>query len=800
MNISQVITTLRGKITGLLAQEQDHHNPVKTVTPGMPELLRSAAADGAVLLHNRVLPFGKGTAVSVFGRVQLDWFCTGYGSGGDVNAPYQVGLLEGLENCEYLQVNQTLANVYREWVQAHPADHGTWGNWPRSHPEMPLTEEVVAAARAETAHAVIVIGRSSGEDRENQLSGGSFFLTEEEIAMLRTVTAKFDSAVLVLNIGSVMDFSFLEEFLPRLGAVLILWQGGMESGNAAADLLCGKVSPSGRLTDTIAREYTDYPSAANFGDEDTNRYEEDIYVGYRWFETFDKEKVLYPFGYGLSYTSFEKTCEKEGLTWRVTVTNTRNCSGKETVLLFAEKPCGVLGNPSRELVAFGKTGLLAPGESQTLTLTVGEYQLSSYDDTGLTGHKSCYVLQQGTYSFYLGGSVREAVAAGSYVIDTLQVVQPVFEAAAPAAGFPIWAAEEQNGIRVPVKRTSGQRTEDLKQRILSRLPKEVPYTGDRGWKLKDVKDGKITLDTFVAQLNPTELEAISRGGYIMNHPLGPKGNAGIFGGVTRSLREKGIPPVVTTDGPSGIRLYDSCSLMPIGMLFACTFDEALVQKVYTAVGAEMKQRGTDVLLAPGMNIHRNPLCGRNFEYFSEDPYVSGKMAAAVVRGVQSSGLSACPKHFACNNQEVNRHHNDSVVSERALREIYLKGFEICVTESKPRNLMTSYNKINGVWGHYHYDLVQTVLRREWGYRGNVITDWWMRKSASPEFPKLTTNAYRVRSGVDVLMPGSAGYATGKHFPDGTLLETYGKKDGITLGEMQYCAKNVLKCVLKIKNL
>jgi len=214
----------------------------------------------------------------------------------------------------------------------------------------------------------------------------------------------------------------------------------------------------------------------------------------------------------------------------------------------------------------------------------------------------------------------------------------------------------------------------------------------------------------------------------------------------------------------------------------------------------MVKRGTDVLLAPGMNIHRNPLCGRNFEYYSEDPYVSGKMAAAVVRGVQQSGLSACPKHFACNNQEVNRNRNDSILSERALREIYLKGFEICVKESSPINLMTSYNKINGVWGHYHYDLVQTILRREWGYKGNILTDWWMQKSASPEFPQLTTNAYRVRSGVDVLMPGSAGYVSGRHFPDGTLLKTFGQKDGITLGEMQYCAKHVLKCVLKIKKL
>ena len=800
MKLPKSLYTLISKCSGLLAQEQDHHNPVKIITPGMPELLRSAAADGAVLLHNRVLPYPSGTKISVFGRTQLDWFCTGYGSGGDVNAPYLVGLLKGLTNCPELQVNTALAQVYRDWVEKHLADHGFWGNWPRSHPEMPLTADVVRQARESTEHALVAIGRSSGEDRENALEGGSFYLTEEETNMLRAVTAEFDNAVLLLNIGSLIDFSFLEEFLPRLGAVLIVWQGGMESGNAVADLLCGKVSPSGRLPDTVARSYEDYPSASCFGDRDANQYEEDIYVGYRWFETFARDKVLFPFGYGLSYTTFETSFVRDGFSWTATVTNTGTCSGKETVMLFAEKPCGILGNPSRELVDFAKTKCLAPGESQTLTLTVEEYQLASYDDTGLTGHKSCYVLQPGTYRFYLGSNVRDAVPAGDDTVEQLRVVRELTEAAAPAHSFSLWAAQEQDGIRVPVRRSSGIRETSLKDRILENLPESIPYTGNRGWKLKDVQDGKIPLDTFVAQLNNTELEAISRGAYIMGSPLGARGNAGVFGGVTKSLREKGVPPITTTDGPSGIRLYDSCSLVPIGTLFACTFDVELVSKVYAAVGGEMKQRGTDVLLAPGMNIHRSLLCGRNFEYFSEDPYLTGKMAAAVVRGVQSAGVSACPKHFACNNQEINRIHNNSILSERALREIYLKGFEICVKESNPRNLMTSYNKINGVWGHYHYDLVQTILRGEWGYRGNVMTDWWMRYAPSPEFPQLQGNAYRVRAGVDVLMPGSVGMATGTRFPDGTLLKTLGKKDGITLGELQYCAKNVLRCAMKLKKL
>jgi beta-glucosidase len=226
----------------------------------------------------------------------------------------------------------------------------------------------------------------------------------------------------------------------------------------------------------------------------------------------------------------------------------------------------------------------------------------------------------------------------------------------------------------------------------------------------------------------------------------------------------------------------------------------LIESLYAEVGKEMKARGTNVLLAPGMNIQRNVLCGRNFEYFSEDPYVSGRMATAVVRGVQSQGLSACPKHFACNNQEVNRYHNDSILSERALREIYLRGFEICVKQAAPKNIMTSYNKINGVWGHYHFDLVKTILRDEWGYKGNVITDWWMRYAPSPEFRNLTGNAYRVRSRVDVLMPGARNFADKLRRPDGTLLATFGKKNGITLGEMQESARNVLRCVMDLKEL
>ena len=800
MNLKEKLVTAGAQMFGILAQQQAHHNPKKTVFPGMPELLRAAAAEGAVLLENRVLPLTKGTKVSVFGRCQLDWFYTGYGSGGDVNAPYKVSLLEALRSCDRIKVNEGLALSYEKWCGEHPILDGVWGMWPRFYPEMPVEPKTVLGARKVSDQAIVVIGRSSGEDRENVPEKGSFYLTEEERTLLKMVTRAFPDTVLLLNIGSVMDLSFLKEY--SFGAVLLLWQGGMESGNAAADLLCGKASPCGRLTDTIALQYEDYPSSAHFGQKERNEYFEDIYVGYRWFETFGRDKVLYPFGYGLSYTTFDGqvAVSEDNLTYRVNLTNTGAYSGKQTVMLFVEKPCGSLGTPARELVAFAKTGELFPGESEELTLTVTEDSLASFCENDPALGRNCWLLQPGTYRFYLGENVRDALCAGEYTVPETKILHRVREACAPAASFPILAAQEQEGGRIPVKRSAQMRTADLRQRILDNLPKEVFMTGDKGYKLKDVKEGRVSLDAFIAQLSLEDLEALSRGGYVMGHPEGPRGNAGIFGGTTESLQRKGIPPIVTTDGPSGIRLYDSASLLPIGTCLACTFDTALVTELYAHLGREMKALGTDVLLAPGMNIHRNPLCGRNFEYLSEDPLVTGKIAAAIVRGIQSAGLSACPKHFACNSQETNRNKTDSVLSQRALREIYLKGFEICVKEAAPKNLMTSYNKINGVWGHYHYDLVQTVLREEWGYEGNVITDWWMQYAPSPEFPKIKSNGYRVRARVNVLMPGSRNFADRRRKPDGTLTATLKQKDGITLGELQENARPVLRCAMALKEL
>lgn len=800
--IGQSVTKLVAKFSGVSQEESARNAAEKTVTPGMPELLRRAAAEGAVLLKNEdsVLPLQNGTVVSLFGRGQTDWFYTGYGSGGDVNKPYAVSLLDGLRRCEAVSVNETLAELYTAWGEKNPIDHGFWGHWPRYYPDMPIDSRLVREAAAVSNCAVVTIGRSSGEDRENVLEKGSYYLTDAEQEMLSLVTSHFEKTIVLLNIGSIMDLSWVDGYDGKIQAVLLVWQGGMESGNAVADLLSGAVTPCGKLTDTVAKTYEAYPSSADFGKKEYNFYTEDIYVGYRWFETFTPDKVQYPFGYGLSYTNFSleflavQEAEAE-FQFTCTVKNTgTQYSGKEVAQIYLEKPCGALGNPARVLAGFAKTKVLAPNESETVQITVPKTALASYDDSGVTGFRSAYVTEAGTYRFYLGTNVRQVKEVYAYTCPEMHLTEQLSEAAAPRVEFSVMKAEERDGTRVPVKQAVHLAKTDLRQRITDKLPQGTPMTGDKGYKLSDVQNGMVSIEDFTAQLNLTELEAISRGDYTMNSSLGVAGNAGAFGGVLESLRAKGVPPVITTDGPSGIRLWSCCSLMPIGTLLACTFDAALVEAVFAAIGAEMLQKETDVLLAPGINIHRNPLCGRNFEYYSEDPLLTGKIAAAAVRGIQKNGVSACPKHFACNNQEFARVQNDSRLSERALREIYLKGFEICVKESKPDTIMTSYNKINGVHGHYQYDLCTTVLRGEWEYDGLVITDWWMRSQKSPEFPNLKDNAYRVRAQVDVLMPG--GKRTGKKKPDKTLLATYGKTDGITLGELQRTAQNVLRFCMR----
>lgn len=755
-----------------LMQEENMATGNDNVTSEMAYYARRCAAEGCVLLKNDgTLPLQKEKPVAVFGRCQLDWFYVGYGSGGDVHPPYRVNLMEGLASAGVV-VDKELAKVYDEWCNSedNKAYHGWWGHWPMSHPEMPIEKELVLEAAKCCDTAIVVIGRAAGEDRENTLTQGSYYLTEQEMDMLDKVTTAFTHTVVLMNIGNIIDMSWVENYGDKISSLLYVWQGGMESGNAIVDVLTGAVNPCGKLADTIARNYEDYPSSSNFGGKEYNEYKEDIYVGYRHFETYAKEKVLYPFGYGLSYTSFQTNpvaFVSENGVYKITVEveNTGTFAGREVVMAWCKAPQGKLGKPAKTLVAYAKTKEIQSGEKDIVQLIFDDKCFASYDDMGKTLYKNAFVLEQGEYHFYVGEE-----HAGSISLAETKCIEQCESAC--------------------------NKSVDLRQRILERLPEEISFTGDQGYRFADVAQGKVSLEAFIAQLDDKELEALTRGEGAMGSGLGVAGNAGAFGGVIPSLREKGVPPIITADGPAGLRLKRFTALLPCGTGLACTFDDALVENLFVQVGKEMQKHDLDVVLSPGMNIHRNPLCGRNFEYFSEDPLLTGKIAAAVVRGVQSQGGSCCPKHFACNNQETKRNTNDSRLSERALREIYLRGFEICIKESQPNVLMTSYNKINGVWSHYNYDLVTTILRKEWEYDGVVITDWWMQKSASPEFPKMKDNAYRVRAQVDVLMPGNMGHVNKKYSSDGTLLKTIDKPNGITRGELQRTAKNVLKLMLK----
>lgn len=774
-----------------LAQEENVVQGERIVTPGMPEILRECAGEGIVLLKNEgnVLPLQKDARVSVFGRCQNDWFYVGYGSGGDVHPPYTVSLMDGLKAAG-VAVNEELAAEYARWSGENKAYHGFWGHWPYYHEEMVLEDSAVASAAQKSDIAIVVIGRAAGEDRENVLEAGSYYLTEKEHKLLRQVTAAFRKVVLLLNCGNIMDLSFLKMY--PVSAVMYVWQLGMESGNALADVLTGKVNVSGKLADSIALNYADYPSSASFGGKDYNHYEEDIFVGYRYFETFAREKVLYPFGFGLSYTDFaletESIFRKEDSTVLcIRVTNTGAAAGKEVAQVYCQPPAGKLSKASKNLVAYGKTKCLQPGESEVLNLMVRDLDCASFDDSGVTGFKDAFVLEAGEYKLCVGNCSTADTVGGTFTVERTRLVHQCSECCGPEAPFRVLTNEG----RKPV--TPGSR--DLRSRILENLPEGIPFTGDRGMKLTDVLDGTCTLEEFIAQLTDPELGDLSRGEGPMDSKLGTIGNAGAFGGITPALREKGIEPVITADGPAGLRIKKYTSLLPCGTAIACTWNDNLTQRMFTQVGREVLAFGVDVILSPGMNIHRNPLCGRNFEYYSEDPYLTGKMAAAAVRGIQSGGVSACPKHFACNNQEVNRNKNDSRVSMRALREIYLKCFEICVKESNPQNIMTSYNKINGVWSHYNYDLVTTVLRGEWGYQGNVVTDWWMQKCVSPEFPNVRNSAYRVRAQVDVLMPGGESFFKQKYIFDDEQLESLDQENGLTRGELQRTAANVLRFVL-----
>ena len=761
-------------------------------------LARQATAEGCVLLENegQALPLREGERVAVFGRMAFHYYKSGLGSGGLVNTRYVVGILDALKECKEIQLDEKLMGIYADWIKENPYDEGQgWGRVPWSQKEMEVTEEMLDCARNNDV-SLVIIGRTAGEDQDNNTKPGSYCLTETEEDMIRRVCQVSKRTVVVLNVGNIIDMSWVKKYHPQ--AVLYAWQGGQEGGNGVADVLTGKVCACGKLTDTIAQSIEDYPSTENFGDPFKNYYKEDIYVGYRYFETFAKDKVLYPFGYGLSYTSFGIKAEilknsEEELTVAAEVVNTGAVKGKEVVQVYAKVPQGKLGNPARRLIGFAKTGELKPGEKEEVVIVIPKYDLTSYDDSGVTGHKSCYVLEEGTYEIFVGSDVRSAEFAGCYE-EKFRVVEKLQEACAPVEKFSrMKAVLMPDGSYQAVTEEVPVRTVDPQERRKQNLPETLAYTGDKGYKLVDVLDGKVSMENFVAQISEEDLIAMFRGEGMCSPKVTP-GPAAAFGGVTESMKALGIPVGCCADGPSGIRMDCGTKAfsLPNGTALGCTFNTELVSDLYEMTGKELRLNKIDSLLGPGMNIHRNPLNGRNFEYISEDPLLTGRICAAQVKAMAKSGIGSTIKHFCGNNQEVGRSTSDSVMSERCLREIYLKGFEMAVREGGARSVMTTYGSVNGLWTAGSYDLCTTILRKEWGFEGIVMTDWWAKSNYEGHQAEVQVKAPMVAAQNDIYMVVSDAKAN----PEKDDVEEMLHAGKLTLGELQRNGANILGFLLK----
>ena len=737
------------------------------------DLSRKAAGEGTVLLKNEgnILPLKEGTKVAVFGKAQIDYVKGGGGSG-DVHSEYVRNIYEGLmEKANKIEIYHPLSIFYKNFVE----DAYKRGEENGNLTEADIPEQLIEKASAFTDMAIITINRYSAEgaDRRNDGTDSYFVLSDKEKSMVEKVCCNFSKVVVLLNTGAMIDTSWFAEN-DRIQAALMIWQGGMEGGLATADILTGEVNPSGKLVDTCTYDFEDYPSSEGFHEsEDYVKYTEDIFVGYRYFETIPgkKNRVVYPFGFGLSYTTFAfnnaaATCVGEKICVSVDVKNIGDRSGKEVVQLYYAPPVGRITKPALELCSFAKTKLLAPGESQTVLLTFDIRDMASYDDMG-TIEKSAYILEKGAYRLLIGNSVRNVTELEyQYVVEMNTVTEKCTEYCTPQKlGKRLLASGEY--VIVPD-------TEPIRKTFAPeyKCPINIPDSDENKKNLIDVYCGKVSLDDFISQLTDDEMMALLIG----QKNMGVANTNGMG-----NLYKYGIPSAMTTDGPAGVRILHQTGLrttaFPVATMLACTWNTELLEEIGKAGALEVKENNMAIWLTPALNIHRSPLCGRNFEYFSEDPYVSGKMAAAIIRGIQSQGIVATAKHFACNNKETNRHRSDSVVSERALREIYIKGFEICVKEAKPKLIMTSYNVINGVRAAENAELITGILRKEWGYKGLVTTDWWT----------ITDRDAEVRAGNDIRMP-----FTTNDFKRSYLEVTPNKN---TRDELAVCVKRLLELLL-----
>lgn len=758
--------------------------------PENTPLIRKAAAEGIVLLENDgTLPLKPGK-LALFGAGAAGTVFCGTGSG-YVFTPHPVSVQEGLENAGFTLTssqwlkrfadNERLVNKKDKtlsWLDRK------WSGVTILTQEQEITQQDMQTAQAETA--VYVIRRNAGEGGDRKAEKGDWLLSDRERENLTAVAAHYAHTVVVLNTCA-MDLSFVKE-IPGISAVVYLGLGGMETGNALADVLTGKVDPCGKLTDTLAVKYADYPAADNFADHNGTQlhpmYREGIYVGYRYFDSFGV-KPLYPFGYGLSYTDFEvktvRACgDWEKISVTVEVKNTGKYPGKEVVQLYVSAPGGKLHKPYQELKAFAKTRTLKPGQSQELTLEVETALLTSFDES-----RSAWILEPGNYLLRVGTSSADTTVAATIQLDSEAVVSKVTDilhvdvpsqemhapaaAEAPAQGIVLQlrgadCVTVDNASKIPDTVT----TYVSEGSSYSAVFNDNPYKpeGCAGEVVKvvkncpkatfyDVADGKVTMEEFVASL-PNEVLVRICTGILEETPYPVEDRTGVnlkkaflvqSSGATTAQYEKtlGIPAMQLFDGPGGMHVIGcAAASFPVGMVLAQTWDMELLRKIGQVFAQDMEAFQVTVALAPGMNIHRDPLGGRSFEYYSEDPVLSGKVAAAFTKGVQYDGKRGVSiKHYAANNQETNRTDGMDTVTPRTLREIYLRNFEICVREAQPMTVMTSYNGINGTHTSSRRDLVTHLLRGEWGFEGFVMTDWGTQSEKTAD----------LQAGNDIIMGG-----------------------------------------------
>ncbi|MDO4448492.1 MAG: glycoside hydrolase family 3 protein [Lachnospiraceae bacterium] len=680
-----------------------------------------AAEEGIVLLRNEnhVLPLEQGEILNFFGQGLSEFRVSAVGAG-KINPRYTCGLREAITRSVEYQLNQQLDDYY-----SNGTDH------------LP-TNELLEDAKKKSRKAFMVISRASGENYDNSSAKGEYRLTEEEENLLGCLRKNFESVIVILNVGYPIETTFIERY--NVDAVVYNGFGGMFAGQALLNVLSGRVNPSGKLPDTWSLNYNDIPAAKNFYDCVDGKarigandgeiwvntvYEEDIYVGYRYFETFGK-KVGFPFGFGLSYTDFlletiKAEERKKEIQIEICVKNIGSVAGKETVQAYVTKPQTRIEKAKKELVAFEKTKNLKVGESQMIKLTIPKKHLTSYDEKS-----AAYLLEKGEYLFWIGNCLTKLECVLKYQHKENTIVKQVKNRMVPTDRI---RKLSQKNMEFPTGEASGiveKRTGFTHRNDTYPCKKfeKVEQGKNARITFEDVKKNQDLLKRFVEQM---DTDVLARIAVCAKDGWGMDG----IGEAGRIYRPEGykLPEFIVADGNSGVNLRKKNIGMPSGVTICASFNQDLAEQIGKVIGEEAKELGIDLILAPALNIHRNPLNGRQPEYFSEDPFLAGKMAGYYCRGLESTGVGGCYKHLIANNAETSRKRNQSILSERAIREIYFKAFEYALEIHQPVSVMTAYNAVNGVFTSEDADLIQGLLRAECGFEGFVMTDWESYSSA-----------------------------------------------------------------------